>query len=298
MAGLLGRRRRRPFVLALCGGGGRGLAHLGVLEVLEEHGLRPSAIVGTSIGALFGSMYALNPNITEVRERLMKFLASDEFHNFGLPSLKKGRAAADDDWLSRLTSAARQSVVYAKSMMNTSLLPGDTLIQAAHALCAHSRFDEAEIPMHVIAVRFPGGECHLFSHGNLCRPIAASMAIPGVFEPIEIDGDQYVDGGLAAEIPAVEARYVAMPDEIVVAVNTGARPDPNRKPTHVLAMVDWAMQVKSLYLRNYEKQHADLVIEPLVGYTQWMDFSRIDQEIGKGRDAALEKLPELMRLAS
>jgi len=293
---LFGKKSNKSFVLALCGGGGRGLAHLGVFEVLEENGLRPSAIVGTSIGALFGSMYALNPSIAEVRERLLRFLQSDEFHNFGLPSLKKGREAANEDWLSRLTGAARQSVVYAKSMVHSSLLSGETLIQAAHALCAHSSFDEAEIPMHVIAVRFPGGECHMFSHGNLCRPIAASMAIPGVFEPIEIDGDEYVDGGMAAEIPAVEARYVAKPGEIVVAVNTGARPDPNRKPTHVLAMVDWAMQVKSLYLRNYEKQHADLLIEPLVGYTQWMDFSRVDQEIEKGREATLEKLPELMRL--
>jgi len=295
---LFGKKQKKSFVLALCGGGGRGLAHIGVLEVLEEHGLRPSAIVGTSIGAMFGSMYALTPDAAQVRERLMRFLSSDEFHNLGLPSLKKGKEQADDDWLNRLTSAARQSVVYAKSMMNASLAPGELLIQAAHALTEHSSFDEAVIPMHIVAVRFPGGECHLFSHGNLCRPIAASMAIPGVFEPIEIDGDQYVDGGLAAEIPAVEARYVAKPDEIVVAVNTGARPDPERIPSHVLAMVDWAMQVKSLYLRNYEKQHAELLIEPLVGYTQWMDFSRVEQEIEKGREATLEKMPELMRLIS
>jgi len=287
-------RKYSGFVLALSGGGGRGLAHLGVLEVLDEHGLRPDAIVGTSIGALFGAMYALNPNATAVQKRVLEYVYSDAFQSLDLPSLEESDAQ-DDSWLSKLTSAARQSLLYAKGILDASFMDAQILTDIVDALCPGGRFEDMHVPLHVTAVKFPGGECHVFSSGDLARVLTASMAIPGVFNPVEIDGELYLDGGLASEVPAVEARQFAREDQLVVAVNTGARPDPTRKPNNVMGMMDWSASVKSLYLRQYEKAHADALIEPLVGYTQWQDFAEPGREITRGREAALEKVPELMR---
>jgi NTE family protein len=104
-----------------------------------------------------------------------------------------------------------------------------------------------------------------------------------------------VDGGLASELPAREARMIAAPDQFVVAVNVGARPSPEEEPANVLAMVDWATRIKALYLRRYEKQCADVLIEPLVGFTQWHDFSNPDAEIEKGREAGRAMAPEILR---
>jgi len=289
-------RKIDGFVLALGGGGGRGLAHLGVLEVLEEHHLRPAAIVGTSIGALFGAMYAHTPDANRIRNRVYRFLDSKKFSQLNIP-LIDGVEMEDDTWLSRLTAVARQSILYTRAATDIAVADIESLIEMINELCTAEEFVDLKIPMHVTSVQFPTGECHLISQGLLARAIAASMSVPGVFNPVEIDGGLFVDGALASEVPAKEARMVAEMGQVVVAVNVGSRPDPVKKvPSHVIGMIDWATQVKALYLRQYEKKHADVLIEPLVGFTQWHDFSNPEQEIQRGRDAALEMMPTLLKL--
>ncbi len=295
-SGLFNRFRKLDgFVLALGGGGGRGLAHLGVLEVLEEHKLRPSAIVGTSIGALFGAMYAHTPDAERIRNRVIRFLDSEKFSQLNIP-LIDGVEMEDATWLSRLAAVARQSILYTRAATDIAVADVDSLIEMVNELCTAEDFTALKIPMHVTSVQFPTGECHLISKGELSRAIAASMAVPGVFDPVEIEGGRFVDGALASEVPAREGRMVAGMGQVVVAVNVGSRPDPTSIPTHLIGMIDWATQVKALYLREYEKKHADVLIEPLVGFTQWHDFSNPEQEIQRGRDAALEKMPQLLKL--
>jgi len=285
----------KEFVLVLSGGGVRGLAHLGVLEALEGQGLRPAAIVGTSIGALFGAMYAFNPDIASIRARVLKFMDSGAFQNLNVPDLVADEAGTEGSWLDRIGNAARLTVMYTKAITGLSVANTSALIDMIRTLCPYSDVSEAEIPLYASAVHFTSGECQLFSRGDLARVIAASMAIPGVFDPVEIDGRRYVDGALAAEIPALEARSIAAEGQLVVAVNTGSRPDPGDEPSNVIEILDWATRIKALYLRQYEKQHADILIEPLVGYTQWNDFSKPEQEIQRGQDAAMEHMPELKR---
>ncbi|HCS12674.1 MAG: hypothetical protein COS82_04345 [Zetaproteobacteria bacterium CG06_land_8_20_14_3_00_59_53] len=289
-------RKPRGFVLALAGGGGRGLAHLGALKALEDNGLRPDAIVGTSIGALFGSMYALNPNAEDVRNRVFTFLESDVFRHIRLPNAHDADAeGAGESWFARLSTVARQTVLYTRAMSDIAIADSHALTHVTNLFCGGGTFEAAVIPMHVTAVRYPSGEARLFSTGHLCSALAASMAVPGVFDPVVIDGERYLDGGLTSEVPAKEARSIALASQLVVAVNTGASPDPRHEPSNVLGMLDWAAQVKSLYLRRYQKAHADIVIEPLVGQTQWHDFSNSADEVGRGYEAAMEKMPELLK---
>jgi len=288
-------RRTDGFVLALGGGGGRGLAHLGVLQVLEEHGLQPAAIVGTSIGALFGAMYAHMPDAPTVHERVLRFLASDAFGQLDIPVLD-GVELEDSSWLSRLASVARQSILYTRAATDIAVVDVNKLVAMVEELCDADDFSDLKIPLYVTTVQFPTGDCHLISEGGLGKAIAASMAVPGVFDPVEIDGGRFVDGGLSSELPAKEAKMVATAGQVVVAVNVGSRPHPGNEPTHLIGMIDWATRIKSLYLRQYKKEYADVLIEPLVGFTQWHDFSNPEQEIGRGRDAALEKMPDLLKL--
>jgi len=286
----------KGFILALGGGGGRGLAHLGVLDVLEEHKLRPDAIVGSSIGALFGAMYAIEPDAKKVIKHAISILSSQAFSRLGLPNIKDADVQ-DTSWLSRLTAAARQSILYTRAATDRSVADTGALIEVAETFCGGESFSDAKIPLYITAVHFPSGECHLFSLDNdvkLAWAIAASMAIPGVFDPVLVAGEKFVDGGVAAELPAKEAKMVAKANELVLAVNVGARPRPDVEPTNVYGMLDWATQIKALYLRRSKREFCDVLIEPLVGYTQWHDFTNPEQEIQKGRDAALEKMPELI----
>lgn len=283
------------FVLALGGGGGRGLAHLGVLDVLEEHKLRPRAIVGSSIGALFGAMYAIEPDATRLIEKVIHILSSPEFAKLDLPVIEDAEVE-DQSWLSALTAAARQTMLFTRAATGIAVSSAENLVNIVNTLCdGHKSFDDLAIPMYISAVRFPSGECHIFHEGNLVRSIAASMAVPAVFEPVLVNGEKYLDGGLAAEVPTREARQIA-DNNVVVAVNVGARPNPDFEPGNVLGMLDWSTRVKALYLRRFEKALADVLIEPLVGFRQWHDFSRVEAEIQSGREAALEQLPQLRQL--
>jgi len=291
-------KKHTGFVLALGGGGGRGLAHLGVLDVLESHGLKPDAIVGSSIGSLFGAMYALDPDAKACIERGKGFLESDLFNSLDLPVLD-GEEVEDQSWLSRLTAAARQSILFTRAATGISVADVNTLIEVVHTFCQEKSFDDLKIPLYVTAVKFPSGECQIFSPDvevTLACAVAASMAIPGVFNPVTIHGERFVDGSVASELPAKEAKMMSDPDhQFVIAVNVGARPSPDEEPKNVIGMVDWATRIKSLYLRQYKKAYADVLIEPMVGFTQWHDFSNPEEEIEKGRQAALEQLSAIMK---
>ncbi|MDQ6952760.1 MAG: patatin-like phospholipase family protein [Mariprofundaceae bacterium] len=289
------KQHKQGFVLALGGGGSRGMAHLGVLEVLDAEGLRPDAIVGTSIGALFGAMYALHTDVQVVEEKISHFMASDAFRNLALPNMEH---LSEDDisWLSRMEIAARQTVMMTRAVMDIALSDSEDLLKNVNMLLSDASFDDLSLPLYVTAVSFPLGECHVFSKGDLCRSVAASMAIPGVFKPIELAGQRYVDGGVASELPAKEARMVCGSEQCVVAVNVGSRPSKSDEPKNVMGMLDWSAGIKGLYLRQYKKDFADVLVEPLVGFTSWDDFSHVEQEIECGRRAMLEQLPHLKTL--
>ncbi|MDX8406875.1 MAG: patatin-like phospholipase family protein, partial [Mariprofundaceae bacterium] len=154
----------KGFVLALGGGGGRGLAHLGVLDVLEEHNLRPNAIVGTSIGALFGAMYALEPDAKKVIERAYSILASQAYSRVAMSLPVVDEVETQDlTWLSRLAAAARQSVMFTRAATDRAVADTDALIEVAEEFCGGESFHDARIPLFITAVRFTSGECHKFS---------------------------------------------------------------------------------------------------------------------------------------
>jgi len=158
--------------LALSGGGARGLLQVGVLQAIEECDLKPSCISGTSIGAIVGSLYAAGMK----PEDMMKLLSGKGFLNlFRLkPSL-----------------SGLLGMKYLETVLD-QYLP-DT-------------FEELEIPLHVFATNLSKGECVGFHSGDLSKPILASSSIPILFEPVEIDGDKYVDGGVMNNLPAEACR--------------------------------------------------------------------------------------------
>ncbi len=285
----------KEFILALGGGGGRGLAHLGVLQALEEHHLKPAAITGSSIGALFGTMYGLYNDIEQVLLRVNQVLTSQAFMHLKLPHLDEAETA-DHTWLGKLTAAARESVLYTRAAKGNALTDTDALHDIVSHLCEGRTFSELKIPVFITSVHFPSGEIEIFSKGDLIQCLVASMAIPGVFEPVTINNQDFVDGGLACELPAKEAREIARPGQIIVAVDVGARPDPAVKPGTVIGMLDWSIRIKSMYLRQFKAEYADILIEPVPGYRQWNDFSHPAQEIERGRQVAMEKMPALIQL--
>jgi NTE family protein len=180
------RFKKKRVGLALGGGGARGLAHIPVLETLDELGIRPCAIAGTSIGAIIGALYASGLSGQDIRKQVDRLLMRDVekiSDVFTRKDLLK--------WVELIDPAFHRG----------SLLKGEKFIRFLEDSMKCSRFEELAIPLSVSTTDFLTGKEEVFTSGDLLSAVRASMAIPGVFSPVERDGKMLVDGGLVNPLP-------------------------------------------------------------------------------------------------
>ncbi len=189
---------RLPSIgLALGGGGARGLAHILVLEVLEDLGVRPSAIAGTSIGALFGAAYASGLSAAFIRSLAEETLGS----RF---DLIRQLFAARTPPLQKLLNVIP---------MRSALLDPEALLELILPRQMAPTFAELEIPTRIVATDLATRDRRVFSEGDLHKAIAASIAIPALFTPVVVDGNPMADGGIVDPLP-----YGILPDNIDVVI--------------------------------------------------------------------------------
>jgi NTE family protein len=201
--------RRPSIALALGGGGARGLAHILVLELLDELGLRPRVIAGTSIGALYGAAYAAGLPAARIR------------------ALTEETLGARFDLLRQLFAARSEPVqkVLRLVPVRSSLLNPASLLDLLVADLLPKDFGDLQIPLKVVATDFEMREAVVLSEGPLKPAIAASIAIPVIFSPVRLGGRTLVDGGLVNPLPfelvAGEADITIAVDVSGVAANPG-----------------------------------------------------------------------------
>ena len=247
--------------MALGAGGGRGLVHVGALLALEEQNLRPSCLVGSSVGALVAVMYAQQPDAVLLRHRIVTFLKSKTFQRFTFPVLNQSQTKPKRDWVERLSSLARQSILYGRAVTSNAIADRNALPYLLHKLEVCGNFSDLDIPVHTVSTVFPQGHVAIFSSGELMQPVAASMAIPTVFPPVNIAGQRYVDGGVYAEVPILQAKEVARSQQCMVAVNAGARRLGMHDPVNVLGVLDWVVDAQAQQLRERDCAYADVLVE-------------------------------------
>jgi NTE family protein len=168
-----------PTAFVLGGGGILGAAEVGMLNALHEHGVRPDLILGTSVGALNGAVYAADPDGSLPRLTAL-WEAADETDPFAVPMLR------------RAATAARS---------RTHVQDASRLRAVLQAHLAVERFEDLRIPFQCVAASIERAGPHWFSTGPLLPALLASSAVPGILPPVEIDGEHYVDGGLVDAIP-------------------------------------------------------------------------------------------------
>ncbi|MCB1630426.1 MAG: patatin-like phospholipase family protein [Pseudomonadales bacterium] len=292
----------RPRVgLVLAGGGARGLAHIGVIRFLEEHGIQVDAIAGTSMGAIVGAMYASGLDATgmeEVATTLDWKYAFDDTTPRDQLSLR--RKQEDLDFL------VRGKLRYKDGRLRLPMgaIEGQHLNMVLHDIIGHVArvrdFDALPIPFRAVATDIETGEAVVIGRGDLATAMRASMSIPGMFSPVELDGRLLVDGGIANSIPVDVAQAMGVDRLIVIDVGTPlyerARLD------NVLTLMD---QLTTIMTRgNSQRQLArlgsdDVLITPLLdpaGVTT-MSFEKAAEAIALGYEAAARMQPELAALA-
>ncbi|NWC11369.1 patatin-like phospholipase family protein [Pseudomonas agarici] len=276
----------RPKVgLVLSGGTARGLAHIGVLKALEEQGIHIDAIAGTSMGAVIGGLYASGYKIDELEKLALdidwKRTLSDDPPREDMPFRRK---QDDRDFLVKQKLSFRDD---GSLGLPLGVIQGQNLALLLESMLAHASdtadFDKLPIPFRAVATDIASGEKVVFRKGYLPTVVRASMSIPAVFAPVELDGRLLVDGGMTDNIPVDVAREMGV--DLVIVVDIGT---PLRSRKQLTTVVDVLNQSITLMTRrNSEEQLAtlqrdDILIQPSLANYTGTDFGRAQEIIDAG----------------
>lgn len=290
----------RPKIgLVLSGGAARGLSHIGVLKALEEQGVRIDAIAGTSMGAVIGGLYASGYSIAEL-EKLATTLDWQQALSDAPPrkDVPFRRKQDDRDFLVKQKLSFRDD---GSLGLPLGVIQGQNLSLLLESKLAHTAdirdFDKLPIPFRAVATDITTGEKVIFRRGHLPQVIRASMSIPAVFAPVELDGRLLVDGGMTDNIPLDVVRDMGVDLAIVVDIGTPLR---NRK--QLATVVDVLNQSITLMTRrNSEEQLAslrreDILVQPPLASFGVTDFGRAQDMIDAGYRATRALDPRLAAL--
>ncbi|HEX7384222.1 MAG TPA: patatin-like phospholipase family protein [Burkholderiaceae bacterium] len=243
--------------LVLGGGAARGFAHIGVIQVLQEHGITPSLVVGTSAGSLVAAMYASGKSGVELGS-----LAE---------SMDEGAIA---DW----------------AFPGRGLIRGEALARYVRQHTEGLMIEQMRLPLGIVATDLASGKPILFQRGDPGLAVRASSAVPAVFQPVKIGGHEYVDGGLVAPVPVHFARQMGA--ELVVAVDISAPPEAGATGD-AMGMLLQTFAIMGRSINDYELREADIVLRPKLAGVGSADFAARRRSIQAGREAALAMLPAL-----
>jgi NTE family protein len=251
--------------VALGSGGARGLAHIGVIQVLEEHDVSIDVVTGSSIGALVGALYC-SGNDGEALHRI----ASD-------------------------TTLLRIIPLFDPSLRH-GFLGGTKLEGLIKKFVGGRRVEECPIPLAVIATDLRSGEVVVFREGDLASVVRASISVPWVFRPVEIDGRLLADGGLSMPVPAEPVREIGA--DVVIAVDLDWE-RPLSDPSHVQApgvreMGNTSLALLRRHLAAQDARYADVVVRPRFGReVRWDEFLDPEELVHRGREAMVAEITAL-----
>jgi NTE family protein len=253
--------QRIPAIgVALGGGFARGMAHIGVLKVLEEEAIPVRMIAGTSVGALIGAAYCSGLTIAELEEVAHKV----RFTTFARWTLSRFGFASNDRMVAFLTQTLKVRT-----------------------------FEELRIPLCVTATDFSTGEGAVFHSGSIIEPVRASCAYPGMFLPVEIDGRCLVDGMLSYPVPARPLRDMGA--ERVIAVQLRGQWSKTTAPRHLFDVIGQSFAIAQDMTTPVWRSAADIVLEPDVAGFDYDDFKRTGELIRVGELAMRRALPEVRK---
>lgn len=242
--------------LALGSGAALGAAHVGVLRALEEHGIRPGAVAGTSIGSLVAALYAFGKSIDEIEEIALSL-----------------------DWLD----------ISGIKLSKMGLLSNNDLGEILDDTLGDVTFDQAAIKLAVVATDIAKGEKVIIREGNVSDAVKASTCIPVIFEPVEYDGRLLVDGGLIESVPVSALQELG--SEFIIAVDVKADRS-YKRPDDIIDVLNNSLEIALIHLANLRLEDVDILIQPRLGAYSRMDTNHTAEMIQLGYEAATEALQE------
>jgi NTE family protein len=245
--------------LALGGGAARGFAHVGVIQVLEEAGITPVLVTGTSAGSLVAALYASGKNGAQL-QKIAETMEESTIADWTLPFFGRG------------------------------VLRGEALAKYVNSQVGQKPIEAMPMPLGIVATDLNSGNDMLFQRGDTGTAVRASSAVPAVFTPVKINGHEYVDGGLSSPVPVRAARKMGA--ELVIAVDISSPPEASSASGTIEVLLQ-TFSIMGKSINGFELKDADVVVRPVLTGVSSSDFSSRKRSIEAGRQAMLQALPQL-----
>jgi NTE family protein len=274
--------------LALGGGSAKGLAHIGVLQVLQEENIPINFISGTSIGAVVGAVYSLNPDVSLLKTKAEDVLSSDIFKNIGFSVFEN----KDYNLFERITTFVKEKYSYGKALFRPSIVDKKRIEKLLEEILDGKRFEDTKIPFSVMAIDIITGKDVVLNEGSLLPAVFASIAIPGLFPYVEKDRCILVDGGATQSVPVRALKEMGA--DLIIASNLTIAPEVRSVFKTGLDINFRVDEIVRYRLTKEALDEADVIISPDVREVHWADYRKLDYCIEKGREAAIRALPEYL----
>ncbi len=280
---------RPRIALALGGGGARGLSHIGVLKVLEKNSIPIDIITGSSMGAIIGGAYALNPDANALEQRILALLKDEKIRKLE-QLITKDEEEERLVVFKRLATFISEVYLWNLSAIKGCVMDGSEIDDLIKQLVNDKMFDDTKIKFACVATDINTGKEEILSRGNLRKAIYVSSAIPGVFPPKRIEEKLLIDGGIVTLLPAQCAKSLGA--DLVIGINV----DKDIMPKHFKHGYDIifrADDIRRHELNLLKMKTADIIIEPEVKTLSWAHFSKGQAIIKKGEEAAKNLMPQI-----
>jgi NTE family protein len=289
--------RKAKIGLALGGGGARGLAHIGVLKVLEREGIPVDLIVGTSMGALVGAAYAIEPDAIALEKKVTDFLANKRSRSAGFKRLGKLRPFNPEkiDFLHRIARIAGKHLFLSLTILKKALVSEEDMHALMDVFLPDIDIRETVIPFTATTVDLLSGKEVILNRGPLIQAVMASCAVPGFMPPVARDGMVLVDGGVLDSLPVEPAKAAGA--EIVIAVDVGFSLCQAPPIEDGIDVINRATEVMAFCLNGRSRESADVLIQPDVKRIPWTGFAHHEELIREGERATERKLDEILKTA-
>jgi len=277
--------------LALGGGGARGLAHIGVLKVLERENIPIDLITGTSMGAIIGGAYALKKDISAVEKIAQKYSKISEF-NIDFSFSEKERKDKPF-FLKKMSDFLKKAYILNLEFRRKYINDGEGIKKIIKDLVGDKTFTDTKIPFAAVAADLVRGEKVILDQGKLFDALLASVSIPGMFPPVILGKKILVDGGIVDIVPIQAAQSSGA--NFVIGVNVGQTIKKRVEFDNAVEIFFRSDSITSAELRKLQLSFADIIITPKVGRFHWSDFSKPEQCVREGEIAAQNIILELKK---
>lgn len=281
--------------LALGGGGARGLAHIGVLKVLDKEGIKIHGITGCSMGSIVGALYAYFGNAVEMEKFIIDVIQNTDFKKLGLSDAGNSKSDKDENYFNVLFDFIKIRYQAVKSLSQLSFFDEESAAGIFNVF-PDVPIEKFGIKFSAIATNLITGEEVLFNKGSLRHIVKASSAIPGIFPPVKIENKLLVDGSVSESVPAVQLKKLGA--DRILAIDVSRCLLAADIPENIFEVLMRSGDITSFHLSRERLKVADLILRPKVRKLAWSDFDRTKKIIAAGERIAEAHIKEIKELVN